>query len=317
MERETFQKIMNSYLFFIALQLSQNLLQMKKLFFLLIFVLFCFSASTQEQYTINGETLVLKTEAKGAIDLLWTITDREFRYFIKKDGNITELKNTKGSTKKFQEEYKVILNNLTKGSELNTSKVKFTLYSLRNLINEYNSSQDPNYVAIKDATVQSILLIFGGVSNSPLISNPDNISTPLFGAEIEVFEATNLPSHSIYFKFQHRFQRDSFKNSQTQFGVGYRFRFLNKKTFSFYANILAATYSFNKQTVTFLDSDVLSENEISRNGFSAPFIFGVGVDFKVSDHSFIALTYNELFALLLENKGNFSTHFALGYKFKL
>ena len=79
----------------------------------------------------------------------------------------------------------------------------------------------------------------------------------------------------------------------------------------------AATYSFSKQTITFLVADVLSEIEISRNGFNAPFIFGIGLDFRVSDHSFITLTYNELFALLLENKGDFSTNISLGYKFKL
>ncbi len=308
---------MFSYLFFIALQLSQNLLHMKRIFFLLLFVGFSFSVSAQKQYTINGETFELKTEVNGTIDLLWNVIDREYRYFVIKGGMINELVNTKGDTKKFQEEYKVILNNLTKGSGLNTNRVKLTLYSLRNFINEYNASQDSNYVAINDAVVQSILLIFGGVTNSPFIENINNTNNILFGAEIEVFEASNLPRHSIYLQFQHRFQSDSFEYSQTQFGVGYRFRFLNKKTFSVYANILASTYSFNKQTITYFNFDVLSEIEISENGFSVPFIFGVGVDFRVTDHSFITLTYNELFALLLDNNGNLSTNISLGYKFNL
>jgi hypothetical protein len=290
---------------------------MKKLIFLLTLVLFCLSVSAQKQYTVGGETYELKMEANGTIELLWNIIDKEFRYFVKKDDIITELVNTKGNSKIFQEEYKITLTNLTNKSGLSTEKVRLTLYSLRNFINEYNSLQDPNYIAIKDAVVQSMLLIFGGVSNSPFINNPDNISTPLFGAEIEVFEATNLPRHSIYFQFQHRFQNDAFKNSQTQIGVGYRLRFFNKKTFSVYANILAATYSFNKQTITFFDGDVLLEEEISRNGFNAPFIFGIGVDLRLNDRSFITLTYNELFALLIENKDSFSTNFALGYKFNL
>ncbi|MEZ4780726.1 MAG: hypothetical protein R2816_03835 [Flavobacteriaceae bacterium] len=58
---------------------------------------------------------------------------------------------------------------------------------------------------------------------------------------------------------------------------------------------------------------------IKENGFEAPFTFRVGADIKknFSETSFLSITYNELFALLLENEGNFSTSFAIGYKFKL
>ncbi len=290
---------------------------MKKIIFLLLFVFFCFSGTAQKQHIINGETYQLKTEVNGTISLHWNIIDRQYHYFVEKDGIITELVNTKDKTKKFQEEYKVTLSNLTKGSGLNTDKVKLTLYSLRNFINDYNFSQDPNYLATNDAVVQSLLLIFGGATNNPFTENTSNTNNMLIGAEIEVFESSNLPRHSIYLQFQHRFRSDAFEYSQTQFGLGYRFRFLNKKTFSIYANILTSTYSFNKQIISFLDADVLTEQEISENGFNVPFIFGVGVDFKASDHSYITLTYNELFALLLDNKGKFSTNISLGYKFKL
>ena len=290
---------------------------MKKMCFLFLFVVFCFNAFAQEQYTINGKTYTLKTEVNGTIDLLWNIFNRKYRYFVRKDGMITELVNTKGNTKKFQKEYKATLNNLTKGSGLSTDKVNLTLYSLRNFINKYNSLQDPDYVATNDAVVQSLLLIFGGITNSPFIKNINNTNNILIGAEIEVFEAKNIPHHSIYFLFQHRFQSDAFKYSQTQLGLGYRFRFLKKKTFSVYANVLAATYNFNKQTITFFDMDVFLEKEISENGFNVPFIFGVGADFRITDHSFITLSYNELFALFLNNKDNFSTTISLGYKFYL
>ncbi len=291
---------------------------MKKIVFLLLFIFFCFSVSAQKHYTINGETYKLKTEVNGGtINLHWNIIDRQYHYFVEKDNIITELLNTKDKTKKFQKEYKVTLNNLTKGSGLNTDKVKLNLYSLRNFINQYNISQDPNYVAANDAIVQSMLLVFGGITNSPFVANINNTNNVLFGAEIEVFEATNIPRHSFYFQVQHRFQSDAFEYSQTQFGLGYRFRFLKKKTFSVYANVLAATYNFTKKTISFLEIDILSEQEISENGFNSPFIFGVGIDFRTTDHSFITFTYNELFALLLDNKGNFPTNISLGYKIKL
>ena len=290
---------------------------MKKIIFLLLFVFFCFSVSAQKQYSVNGESFKLKTEVNGTINLLWTLIDRKYRYFVEKDGTIIELVNTKNDNKKFQEEYKVVLNNLTKGSGLSTEKVKLTLYSLRNFINGYNSSKNPNYIPANDAVVQSLLLIFGGITNNPFTENTSNTNNMLIGFEIEVFEASNLPRHSIYLEFQQRFQSNAYKYSLTQFGIGYRFRFLNKKRFSIYANIMAATYSFTKQTISFLEDDVLIEQEVSENGFNAPFIFGVGVDFRATDHSFITLTYNDLFALLLDNNGDFSTSFSLGYKFKL
>ena len=175
---------------------------MKKIIFLLLFIFSCFSVSAQKHYTINGETFKLKTEVTGTIDLLWSIINRQYHYFVEKDGTITELVNTKSSNKKFEEEYKVTLNNLTKGSGLNTDKVKLTLYSLRNFINQYNISQDPNYVAANDAIVQSMLLVFGGITNSPFVENINNTSNILFGAEIEVFEATNIPRHSFYLQVQ-------------------------------------------------------------------------------------------------------------------
>ena len=66
---------------------------MKK-FLLLILLCFTFQFNySQESYTINGETLELKTEIEGQIDLLWTIINREYRYFVRTDnGAITELK---------------------------------------------------------------------------------------------------------------------------------------------------------------------------------------------------------------------------------
>jgi hypothetical protein len=59
--------------------------------------------------------------------------------------------------------------------------------------------------------------------------------------------------------------------------------------------------------------------EVNRNStaFDAPFIFGVGADIKVGNNSYITLIYGELFAILLDNQGNFSSDISLGYKFNL
>ena len=56
---------------------------MKKLvIFALLFLAFQVNYS-QENYTINGETLELKTEVEGHLDLLWTSIDGTYRYFVK------------------------------------------------------------------------------------------------------------------------------------------------------------------------------------------------------------------------------------------
>ena len=292
---------------------------MRKIIFLLLFILFCFSASAQKQYTINGETLELKTEVTGTIDLLWNIIDHEYRYFVRKDNVITELVNTRGNNNKFQEEYKTTLSELTKDSGLNTSDVKLTLYDLGNFINKYNASQDSNYIiASKEAIIKSRLLVFGGVTNSPFINNPDNINNPQFGAEIEVFEGNILPRHTLFFEIKHVLNNDEFKYSTTQLSLGYRFRFINTEKFILYANMVFGTYNFSKNTLSFInEADAIITEEITNNGFDAPFAFGIGADFKITPNSFITLNYNELFALFVDSQDNFSTNIALGYKFNL
>ena len=292
---------------------------MKKIIFLLLFVLYCFAASAQKQYTINGETLELKTEVNGTIDLLWNIIDREYRYFVRKNDVIIELINTRGNNNKFQEEYKTTLSELTKDSGLNTSDIKLTLYDLGKFINKYNASQDSNYViASKEAIIKSRLLVFGGVTNSPFINNPDNINNPQFGAEIEIFEGNILPRHTLFFEIKHVLNNDEFKYSTTQLSLGYRFRFINTEKFILYANVVFGTYNFSKNTLSFInEADVIITEEITNNGFDAPFAFGIGADFKITSNSFITLNYNELFAFFVDSQDNFSTNITLGYKFNL
>ena len=292
---------------------------MKKLFFLLLFVLTNFSAFAQKQYIVNDETLELKTEVTGTIDLLWNIIDREYRYFVRKNDVIIELINTKGNDNKFQEEYRTTLKELTIESDLNTDSINLTLYSLKNFINKYNASQDSNYVITsKEATIKSRLLIFGGVTNSSFINNPSNINNPQFGAEIEIFEGNILPRHALFFEIKHVLDNNEFEYSTTQLSLGYRFRFINAEKFNIYTNMVFGTYNFSKNTITFNnEADEIITEEITNNGFDAPFAFGIGADFKITSNSFITLNYNELFALFIDSQDNFSTNIALGYKFNL
>ena len=282
---------------------------------LLLILCFAFQLNySQETYTINGETLELKTEISGQLDLLWNIIDGKYRYFVRsEDGNIKELKNTKDSNNKFQEEYKSALSELTKG--MSTDKLKLTLYSLRNYLDAYNASVDSNYTSSStESSVQFRLGFSGGVTNNPFVGNPDNTITPMIGAELEIFEANVLPRHSGFLQARHAFDSDDFPYSTTELSLGYRYRFINKETFSIYGQFKLATLNFSN--VTFSDENNM-EVDSSDTSFDIPFIFGVGSDIKVGENSFITIIYGELFAILLDNQGNFSTDIAVGYKFNL
>jgi len=283
---------------------------------ILIILLLCFAFQTnysQESYTVNGESLELKTEIDGKLDLLWNIIDGKYRYFVKtEDNTITELKNTKDADKNYLEEYKTTLSSLTNG--MSTEKLKLTLYSLRNYIDKYNVSADSSYTSTTTESKVSFRLgISGGITNNPFVGNPDNVKVPLIGAELEIFEANILPRHSGFLQARHAFDNDDFPYSTTELSLGYRYRVINKSSFSIYGQVKFATVNFSDATVIDEDMDI----SINDTSFDVPFIFGVGADIKVSENSYITIIYGELFALLLDNQGNFSTDIAVGYKFNL
>ncbi|WP_411893296.1 hypothetical protein [Winogradskyella sp. A2] len=287
---------------------------MKKILFVLLFccafqINFC-----QNTYTINGEQLELKTEVDGKLDLLWNTFNGEYRYFARTEvGKLIELKNTKGSSNKYQEEYKTVLSDLTNG--MSTDKLKLTIYDLKKYIDNYNSSVDSSYISVqKESKIKFRLGFSGGVTNNPFIGNPENKITPLIGAELEVFEETNLPRHSGFLQARHAFENDEFQFSTTEFSLGYRYRFINKSAFSIYGQVKVATLNFTNAKVIGSNN---SELEISETAFDLPLIFGVGSDIKVGENSFITLIYGELFAAFLDNQGNFPTDISVGYKFNL
>ncbi len=290
---------------------------MKKIIYILCLVFSLSFLQAQENYTINGETLELKTEVEGKLDLLWNIIDGQYRYFVRtEDNTITELKNTKAD-RKFQEEYKTLLEELT-NNYASTKRLNLTLFSLKEFIDNYNSSVDTTYESsVSRSKFQFRLGVFGGMTNSPFVDNPDNKTTPLFGAELEVLEAKRISRHAVFMQLKHVLEQDDIKYSTTELSLGYRFRVINKERFSLYGNCKFATLNFSSSTVIReIDGEITTE-DVSETAFDVPFIFGIGADINVSKNSFITLAYNELFAILIDNQGNFSTDFSIGYKFNL
>ena len=292
---------------------------MKKIGLILCFLLSYTFTQAQESYTVDGETLQLKTEVDGKLDLLWNIIDGKYRYFLRNsNGTITELKNTKDSNNDYQEEYKTVLQNATEGSNLSTKKLNLTLFSLKEFIDNYNQKSDTTYqTQVSRNGVTFRLGAFGGITNSPFVGNPENLKTPQFGAELEVLETKNLTRHAVFMQLKHVLEHDDLQYSTTELSLGYRFRFINKQSFSLYGNMKFATLNFSNATVTTTSGGNTTTQEFNETAFDVPFIFGIGADIRVTENSFITLGYNELFALLLDNQGNFSTNITIGYKFNL
>ncbi len=293
---------------------------MKKISLILLLISISFSAFSQKDYTVNGETFSLKTEVEGSLNLLWNIVDGNYRYFVENDNKIEELINTKNTSGSYQEEYITSLKQITGNTDINVKSVKLTLPSLRNFINGYNAKQDENYSFSENKLkVNTRLGLFGGITNIPFVDNPDNSTTPLFGAELELYDDKIAKRHGAFLQLMHVLENDDINYSVTEFALGYRFRFIYSKNFNLHANLKLVTLSFSNSTITYEDEDLMQEvtEDKSATSFDAPVIFGLGADIKISENGFITLYYNELFALSLDNQGNFSTNLAIGYKFNL
>lgn len=290
---------------------------MKKQFLpLVIFIMCCIYTQAQERFTVNGETLQLEVLVEGELDLLLYHLDDTNRFFIK-DANetIKELLNTKNPDGTYSKEYLNVLNDLTQGSNMDASEVGFGRYSLKQFIKAYNSNGNARF-AYTDERVKAKARfgVFGGVTNHPFITNPTNAKAPFFGLEFEMFQGNSNSRQAGFFSIEHAFKNYDFSYESTELALGYRYRFIKKSTFNIYGNLKFATYTFSKQTFE-ITSGVTED--MKNSTFRVPFIFGLGADIKVSESSFITLSYNELVSVFIDNNGNFPIDLAVGYKFDL
>ena len=292
---------------------------MKRISFILLLISISFSTFSQKDYTVNGETYTLKTEVEGSLNLLWNIVDWNYRYFVENDNKIEELVNTKNTSGSYQEEYIISLKQFTGSTNVNPKSVKLTLPSLRNFINGYNATQDENYSFSENKLKANTRLgLFGGITNNPFVpfvENTENKTTPLFGIELELYDDDKAKRHAAFLQLTHVLENDDINYSVTELALGYRFRFIYSKKFNIHANLKLVTLSFSNSTTT--PEEGGEPIDKSATFFDAPVIFGLGADIKISQNGFVTFYYNELFALSLDNQGNFSTNLAIGYKFNL
>ena len=295
---------------------------MKKffLFVILFFSMYATSIAQEGSYTVDGENYVLKTAVEGELTLLWNTIDGEFRYFVEKDDTIYELKNTKDSDNSYKEEYKETLRILTADSSLMPSETKLTLSSLKYYVNSYNKEKDANYQYNASAVkLKTRLGVFGGISNNPYVTNPDNLFAPIFGGELELYENETAKRHAGFIEFKQSLKSGDFEYQSTQVSLNYRFRFIYQPKFNIYAQVKFATYTNSSTIVMYPDEDSgeMITEKISGGSFDTPFSFGLGADVKLFNEHYLTLTYGEIAAIFLDNQGNFPIDLRLGYKFKL
>lgn len=291
---------------------------MNKIIITLVFTLFLSSSSfAQMTHTINGKSYELSEEITGKVSLFYVIADGEYRYFIKKDDSLTELTNTKDENGKYQDEYKGILSILTADAGMDISKVNLTLSSLRTYVDNYNKASDIDYRLQAERPVTKARVgVFGGVSNNPFVRNPNNTIVPVFGGEAEVYDEKRS-RHSLGLAFKQSLEADDFKYSSSQIGIFYRFRVINKQSFSIYPQATLATYTFSKSETTTTVGTTTTITKSSGAALDAPIILGLGADIKLGN-GYITVSANELFALInFENQGNTPLDLRLGYKLNL
>ncbi|MBA6153152.1 outer membrane beta-barrel protein [Gelidibacter maritimus] len=291
---------------------------MKKLFLIALLLFSSTLAIAQKSYTIDGQSIQLKTAVDGPVALLWNIIDEEYRYFIKtQDDQLVELINTKNANGVYQEQYKSALKDITNNT-LDVSKLKLRLPSLARFIERYNTAVNPDYISMHASFHPEIRLgIFGGITNSPFVENPQNVKSAVFGAEVEMLVTANR-RHSGYLQLRQVAEKDEFKYQTTELSLGYRYRFIENSRFSVYGDAKFATLNFTKATVIYIDeNDTINTEHIDETAFDIPLIIGLGADVKLSNTIYANLGYNQIFAIFFKNQGNFSSDITLGLKFKI
>jgi len=286
---------------------------------LLVFLLFASPLISQENYTIDGEQLSLKTEVDGTITLLWNTINGTYRYFIKKGNAISELKNTRVE-KKYKEEYKQVLQENTNDVSISADKVKLTTASLKSFFVEYNTLKDSNY-SVEEKSIQLKLRLgaFVGGTNSVYSENPDNKFLPTLGFDFEIVDDNILKRHSLVFQFKQTFETSDYKFSSSDFSLNYRFKFIKKQKIDVYINTKFAGYSHITREERVPDEENEGEFEIksvSSDDFQAFANFGLGVDYALGN-GYLFFVYNDIVSLTNDTNGEFPLDFTLGYKLNL
>ncbi len=291
--------------------------------FILFFFLFHLISTTAQttSYTIHHQSYELKTDVEGTISLLWTIIDKEYRYFAKKGDSITPLINTKIQGT-FQEEYKTQLLKLTSGVPMDKDRidrVRLTLSNLRRFFNIYNKKVDPAYIEKKShSNLEYRLGFFGGITNSIFRTDLSNSLEykegirPQLIIDFELYDSKALPSHGFAIQYRHTFFRGELGDNDHQFSINHRFKFIKTPMFQVYLNTKVVTYSIFR--TDFLGPGFTDPSIITVTNLESPFIFGLGTDIKLKK-GYLTLQYTDIYSFVIDSRNEFPVDISAGYRF--
>ncbi|WP_228850368.1 hypothetical protein [Aegicerativicinus sediminis] len=285
----------------------------------ILIILFSFICYGQDSQSVPYKGLNLTSAINGDLDLLWTLDQHHYRYFIRtSDGEIVELENNRIKGHKYDGAYKQTLSKYTNPTEKELKKLRFTLFHLSEFIDSQNTKADPNY--LKQSQRAKIVIngsFLGGITNIPLFENPEDEILPQLGVELELIDEGNFPRHALYFQARQILKSDELNYQNTELAIGYRFKIIKNPNFNLFANLTFATLGFINAERSYYNVDnELVEEKIDNATFETPFSLGIGADFKVAKNGYISVQYNEVVAILVDNAGNFPKNILVGYKFK-
>lgn len=287
--------------------------------FLPIIICFLFfsitSLQAQEEYNVDGQVYLLRSDVKGELELLWNIIDNEYRFFLKDGDVITELKSSDHGGR-YRNDYKQLLEERTADADLSTKRVSLSLLSLHNFFVEYNSIKDPKFFAeSNNAPLQLWVGTYGGTTNSIFTENITNESQPVVGFELELIDTIKLKRHTIVLDLRNTFKGNEHKYSATQFGLSYRFKFVKSVKFDMFLNTKIVTFAFfEKEIFGIEEKDPI--RKFSGNNYTTPLTFGIGADYKVGK-GYMTFGYHDFVSLMMDSNEENAMDFSLGYKFQI
>lgn len=287
-----------------------------------LIILFLFLAAgsetlAQDTYIIEGDTVDLKREVSGTLNLLWTTEGNRYRYFVQKKKRMVELKNIMVDG---VPQYRAELDTLTADASIHTRDVNFALYSLKHFVNQYNKQVQEDYVYnTSTPNFRQRLGFFTGLSNNVYTTNPENILAPIIGMELEVYDPNLAPRHSAIVHLRQSFKREELRYSSTQLSLSYRFKVLRFTNMDIHVDAELATAMYSENTVDIRDAagEIIDVQEDSGFSFKVPLNFGIGTDILITDKNYITFGYNDFISLVLDDNGSFPLDFTLGYKYHL
>ncbi|GGE37614.1 hypothetical protein GCM10010832_17310 [Psychroflexus planctonicus] len=280
---------------------------MKNAAFFILFLLFSLSSFAQEQYTVNGEELMLYVEEEGKLTLLTERSTRDYRFFLKKEDQVVELT---------PENYKQKIDEFTSDVDLNTRKLGFNRRELSRVILKYNYGGEDEMGSQSDVSIR--LGVWGGQSNFISYENDQDELIPFAGIELEVYSETDFKRNSILAQVRKSFPSEEFELDLTELMIGYRFKVIDSKYFHFYLE--AELITFGRYDETFLEEQTSGgPTPVNQTGTSlnTPVGLGAGMALRIFKGSYLTLGYSNLVKLGESTRSDFPIDVRAGFKFRL